>query len=73
MQPALFLLAELLWLENDGQFRERAGKGERHFGFILLEHRSSRVLPYVECFIEREAHSDCLGNAALCDLLFICQ
>src|SRR6516165_6394025 len=73
VQSALVVLAELLWLENNGQFRERAGKGKRHFALILFQHRGSRVLSYVERFIEREANADGLGNATLRDLLFVHQ
>src|SRR5262249_22100554 len=73
VQSASLVVAELIWLQNNGQFRERAGEGERHLALIPFQHRGSRVLSYVECFIEREANTDCLGNATLRDLLFVHQ
>src|SRR5262249_10195354 len=73
VQSASLVVAELVWLENHGKFRERAGEREWHLGLVLLQHWSSRVLSHVEGFIEREANPDGPWDTTLRDLLFIDQ
>jgi hypothetical protein len=69
----LFLLAELLRLENHGEFRQRPGEAERHLVFVLLQHWRSGVLTDIEGFIEREADPDRLRNSGLRNLLLVDQ
>src|SRR5262245_62149810 len=73
VQSALFLGAELQWLENCDKFPKRSGKAERHVALVLLQHRSSGVLSNIEGFIERKASRYRLGDPALRDLLFVDQ
>jgi hypothetical protein len=73
VQSALLLVAQFLWFENDGQFRESAGKRKWHFYLVLFQNRGSRILSHVEGFIERKANSYRLWDMALRDLLFVHQ
>ena len=73
MQSPLLFVTEFLRLQNDDEFPQRPGKGERHSAVIFFKNRSPGVLPDVESFIKRETNTDGLRNSALGDLLFIDQ
>src|SRR5215831_2004210 len=72
-QPAPFLVAEVLRLQNHDELLQRSREGERHPAFVFLQYWGARVLADVEGFIEREANADGLRNFALGDLFFIDQ
>src|SRR5215471_11597666 len=73
MQSTLFVLAELMWLQDYDKLRKSSGKTERHFVSVFFQHRGSCVLSNIEGFVERKANSYRLRNPALRDLLLVYQ
>jgi hypothetical protein len=53
-QFAPLLGRELIGAELDLDLLDAAGEFERHLRFIVVDHRRSGVLAYVETFIERK-------------------
>src|SRR6516164_5579763 len=73
MQPVLLVVAELLWLKDHHEFRQRSGERERHLAVIFLQHRRACVLADVEGLIERKANADGHGNLSFSNLLLVDQ